>query len=205
MVIMIDTFIEWGKKVRAQLFKPLFRFLTKMRIGPNHITFFRLLGIPLYLYYLPNKPALAVAALLIATVLDWFDGGLARHQKRDSDRGKFWDVLVDHILYVFAVFGLILLDQFSSILIAYQLLIGPITFLLATVAASEKTKTDWIIHPYYRTIYFKPWGVLALILYAFFDIDIVDETLWVVNIAMSLWTLYYVWVLLRRWKMPKKS
>lgn len=196
---MIDNFIEWSKVARAKVLKPLFSVLTSVGIRPNHLTFFRLLSVPVFWVYFPTRPDIAVSVLLLGTLIDWFDGGLARYQNNASDRGKFWDVLVDHLLYVGSIFGLLLVPEFPVIQVGYQLLIGPVLFLLATIVASEKTPTDWIIHPYYRTIYFKPFGLLAFGLYAYFNLDLIKETLIVMNIAMSLATMYYAVVLTRRW------
>ena len=195
----INEFMEWSQRFRAKLFHPILVLLTKMRIRPNHISFFRLLGGILFIYFFPIQPQLAVIIIIIFGVLDIFDGALARYQKRASDRGKFWDVLVDHMNYVLPLFALILVETFSVVQVAYQLMIVPIVFLLATIVESEHSKTDWIIRPYYKTIYFKIFGMIAIFLYAFSSINVVNETLLGLNIAMTLWTVYYVFVLHRRW------
>lgn len=191
--------MKWSVGFRAKLFRPVLVLLTKLRIKPNHLSFFRILGGLLFIYYFPTQPELAVIILLIFTLLDMVDGALARYQKNASDRGKFWDVLVDHLNYVLPLFGVVLAGIFSDVQIAYQLMIAPIVYLLATIVESEKTKTDWIIHPYYKIIYFKPFGLIAITLFAFTTINIVNETIFVLNIAMTLWTVYYIFVLNKRW------
>lgn len=196
----IDKLNDRGQKIRANLFEPLFRFLTYLRIRPNHITAFRLLSIPVYLYYIVLSPMIAVTAIIIGSLLDLFDGALARYQKTQSDRGKFWDVLVDHLLFVFGIFGVFFIGTVDPVQLGYLLVLAPVMFLLATIYASEGLKTDWIIHPYYRTIFIKPFGIGGLILYAFFSVDYLQEILFFVNIVMSFMTLYYVWELSKRWK-----
>ena len=197
--MLIDNFIKWSQGFRAKIFASLFALLTKLSIKPNHITFFRFLLIPLFLHYLTVNPQLGVGLIILASALDWFDGGLARYQKSGSDRGKFWDVLVDHLIYVAALFGLILIGEFSVIHISYQLMIAPVLYLLAIIAASEKAKTDWIINPYYRIIYFKPVGLLAVILWAFTPIDVIDPAIAILNLVMTAVAAYYVGVLSQRW------
>lgn len=196
----IDKLNKEGQELRAVTLAPVFKLLTKLRLQANDITLLRMVSLPIYLYYLADKPQVAVTALLIGTFLDWFDGGLARYQNKASDRGKFWDVLADHTIYVVGIFGLFFLETVSPIVLAYQLVIVPILYLLATIAASEKMKTDWIIHPYYRIVYLKPFGLLAIILYGYWGIDFLEETIFLGNIVMSALTLYYGWVLQNRWK-----
>lgn len=201
---MIDELNKKGQELRAKALNPLFSLLTKWRIRAGHITFARLLGLVLFFFWWNKSSQLAVIALLVAIFLDWFDGGLARYQKRSSDRGKFWDVLVDHVLYVGSIWILIYWGTVSAVTASYQLFITPILFLLATVAASEEMKTDWIIHPYYRIVYLKPFPILALILITFFQVDIFPELLLILNIVMSVLTLYYTQVLIDRWNHEDK-
>lgn len=196
----LTKFNSWGQKKREKVFAPLFDLLGKLKITPNMITAFRALAGPAFVFLFIPYPRLAVLLIIVAALLDWFDGGLARHIGKFSDRGKFWDVLVDHTNAVFPVFTLLLVGTFNAPIIGYFLLIGPILYLLATIKESEKSKTDWLIHPYYTIVYFKPIGLLAFIVLVFFGIDWMDETILGLNIAMTLWALYYVGVLVKRWK-----
>jgi phosphatidylglycerophosphate synthase len=196
----IDQLNKEGQELRASALAPVFAMLTKLKLEANDITALRMITLPVYLYFIADQPDIAVSALLIGTFLDWFDGGLARYQNKASDRGKFWDVLADHTIYVVGVFGLFFLQTISPIVLGYQLLIVPILYLLATIVASESMKTDWIIHPYYRIVYLKPFGLLAIVLYAYWGIDYIEETIYLANIVMSALTLYYIWVLHKRWK-----
>lgn len=199
----IDQLVKGSQKIRDKSLLPLWKFLTFLRVTPNAITFARFLigGVSFYFLY-PLYPKLALSLVILSAMLDFLDGGLARYQKIASDRGKFWDVLVDHFNYVFPIYTFLVFESFSTAILSYQLLITPIVFLLATIADSEERKTDWIIHPYYKTIYFKIFGLLALVLYVYFSIDSVDIILLALNIAMTIWSLYYVWVLLKRWEQP---
>lgn len=197
---VINNFMKWSQKARAKSLKPLFGAMTTLHIRPNHITFFRALAGPLFVLLFVDYAQAAVWVIVIASILDWFDGGLARYQKRFSDRGKFWDVLIDHLNYVFPVFALMLIDIFNPLLIGYHLLIVPVLYLLAVLKESEGKKTDWIIRPYYTIIYFKPVALLAIILFAFFAINWVNQILLGLNIAMTVWALYYTLILARRWR-----
>jgi len=198
---IIERVNLWGQKQRAIFLKPLFAFLTRLHLSPLHLTFTRGLAGPAFIFLYPYYPQTAIIVLLgVQVVFDALDGGLARYQNNHSDRGKFWDILFDHSNYVFAAFTLLIVGGFSQVIIGYHLLIVPIVYLLSTIKESEKKRTDWLIHPYYSIIYFKPFGVLALILMTFGIVNWVNETLLVLNILMTLWSVYYMVVLSKRWK-----
>jgi len=197
---IIDSLNEWSQKWRAQNFAKLFKFLTEKNVTANKITFFRALGAPLMIILFPRNPQAAVIVALIVGLSDFFDGGLARYQNTSSDRGKFWDVLVDNGNYVFGVYALISSGFFSNQILSFHLVISPIMFLLATIKESENRTTDWIIHSYYTDIYFKPVAIVSVVLFAFFSTNFVNETFFLLNIAMTITAMYYVWVLHKRWQ-----
>lgn len=196
----IDRLNEAGQVWRHRWFKPLYKVLTAVGVTPNQLTGLRFLAGPAFWLYFPVYPRKMTLVLLIAGALDFIDGGLARYQGVDSDRGKFWDVLVDHLNYVFAILALISTQAFSAGLLSYHLLIAPVFFLLATIKESEGKKTDWLIHPYYSAVYYKPLAICSLLVYVTWGINTIHETALILNIAMTMQSLYYVVVLLNRWK-----
>lgn len=189
----------WGQTWRAKHLEWLFAFLAACRFTPNRITFLRFLAAPAFILFFPVYPRKMTLILLIACALDFVDGGLARYLKMADDRGKFWDVLVDHILYVAAIFTLLQTGAFSVGAFAYQLMIAPIMYLLATIKESEGSKTDWIIHPYYTVIYFKPVALGVLLVYVIWGINYVDAAMVLLNIAMTVAAAFFAAVLARRW------
>lgn len=87
---------------------------------PNWITLFRILTVPLLVYYLlnpglPFNKYIAVAIFVIVAVSDYIDGYLARKLKKETDLGKFLDPLADKILVISALICLVELRVVSSI------------------------------------------------------------------------------------------
>jgi phosphatidylglycerophosphate synthase len=197
---MIENLNQKSQVLRAKWLKPLYQLLTAVGATPNGLTFIRFLAGPVFFLYFPVYPRKMTLLLLIASAMDWVDGGLARYQGKDSDRGKFWDVLVDYLNYAFAILALLSTQAFDSVLMAYQLLIAPVCYLLAVLKESEGKKTDWIIHPYYSIIFFKPLALAALLLYVIWGINIINLTVLFLNVVMTVQAFYYVITLAQRWK-----
>ena len=70
---------------------------------PNVISFFRLLGVPLFLYLLlgPQNDVAAVIVLAIGGTTDWVDGFVARRMNSVSRLGELLDPFADR-LYILA-------------------------------------------------------------------------------------------------------
>ncbi len=196
----LDLINKRGQQLRAKLFAPIFPILTKLGFTPMRLTCLRLIGGVVFVFMLPKAPKTAFIILMLAALLDWIDGGLARYQQVASDRGKFWDVLVDHTNYVLAVFAFIRLGVFSPVILSYHLVIVPILYLLATIKESEHRKTDWIIYPFYAIVYFKPVGILVAFLYIWFEINQVNLVIALLNAVMTLFAVRFAIELHQRWK-----
>lgn len=86
----------------------------------NKVTFFRILLIPIFMFFLLNKamqPAglyLAVGIFTAAALSDTVDGYIARNQKQVTLLGKFLDPLADKLLISAALIALVQLKQLSS-------------------------------------------------------------------------------------------
>lgn len=193
------AFNEKGKAWRHRMLLPLYPWLVKVGLTANRLTFLRAWAGPVFVFLFPSRPQAAVLMMVIAGLLDWLDGGVARYQGRAGDRGKFWDVLVDHANYVFPVFTLLQSGDFDIDILGYHLLIVPVVYLLSVLKESEGLPTDWIIHPYYSLVYIKPVSSLALLLYVFGGLDYVNETLFALNVIASGLCLYLSYCLYRRW------
>lgn len=72
---------------------------------PNLFTLFRLLLIPVFIYYLVvvNNRILAAIILSILGTTDWVDGWLARKLDQRTNFGAVFDPTVDRLLFLVAV------------------------------------------------------------------------------------------------------
>lgn len=194
---------ERGKALRHRLLLPVFPWLSKAGLTANRITLLRALAGPAFIFLFPRYPRGAVTMMVVAGLLDWLDGGLARYQKNTSDRGKFWDVLVDHTNYVLPVYALLRSQLFDLDVVGYHLVVVPVVYLLSVLKESEELPTDWIIHPYYSLVYVKPVASLAFLLYVFAGIAYVNETLLALNFITTGLCVYLSVCLYQRWSKPR--
>lgn len=87
---------------------------------PNKITFFRILLIPLFMFFLLTKSIqpvgsyIGVVVFAIAAISDTVDGYVARFQEQETVLGKFLDPLADKLLISAALVTLVELKQLSS-------------------------------------------------------------------------------------------
>lgn len=97
---------------------------------PNAISFARLLGIPLIIYYglFEINDVAAFSVFALASITDWLDGFLARKLNQFSDLGALLDPIADR-LYIAAATAVLLLRELLP-LVAVLLIIGRELFLL---------------------------------------------------------------------------
>ena len=91
--------MEYGQQIRARLLAPSLRFMTKLRITPDHITIVSFLcGVAFAPFWYFENCWLAVSVLWIHVALDGIDGPLARFQNSASPRGSFTDSFCDQLV-----------------------------------------------------------------------------------------------------------
>ncbi len=192
------------RKVRGVLYKPLLALLTRFGITAFDVTNFRLaLAFAFLLVYFYVSPYWSAIYLIVLYWLDTVDGALARHQNTSTDRGKFYDVLVDSIVYLFLVFTFV----YYSVNI-YHLLINltliNYVYLLAIIKKNEHEKTDWIIAPYHLSGYVKMPAMLAFWAFHLFGMDYLNASLVISNVlAIMMFFFYYITIQLD-WAKAKK-
>lgn len=79
---------------------------------PNVISFFRLLGVPLFLYLLlgPHHDVAAVIVLAIGGTTDWVDGYVARRMNSVSRLGELLDPFADRLYILATLVGFTIRD-----------------------------------------------------------------------------------------------
>ena len=96
---------------------------------PNYLTVFRIILVPVFLYFLfltkiPARILIALIIFIVACFTDYLDGMLARKMNIISDFGKLMDPLADKLIVLSALAGLCWLPPFRiSIVIFFIILV----------------------------------------------------------------------------------
>jgi len=187
---VIDRYNLKSQDFRAKLFKPLLQRLTRVRVRAPHLTNGRIaLGIAAWLLF-SRAPITATLIFVFALITDLVDGPLARFQNHASDRGKFFDLLADHIVYILILLTILSLG-YESFLISYNIAIVSLTYLLATIKKNETSPTDWLIKPYPKVSYLEVIIIVPFMLRMFFQIDLIASALIFDNFLATLLSIFY--------------
>ena len=185
---------------RQVVFKPLLIIFHHLGLTADALTNVKLFfGVIFLFWFYYGDEFSASLFLLFVLLLDTFDGALARFQNKASDRGKFLDVLTDSIIYSFIILALFKFE-INFFLLAYNIFIIAIVYLLGTIKKQEFNKSDWIIRPYARLSYLKAIAVIPFFLFVFFQKDFLSEAIIFNNILATILSVYYLIFIQIRWK-----
>ena len=198
----VDFFNKRFQIIREIAFRPILKILTHLNVTSNSITNLRFLGAVLFYIFFQENPIGSTFLLLIVLVLDTLDGAIARFQGVASDRGKFLDVFIDHVVYSLVV--LVIFNTEKNLQpIAYHLFIIPVVYLLATIKKEEFHKSDWLIKVYPRLSYLKALVIASFFLNIFIKIDLIPQAILLSNTIATLLSVYYFLYIQVRWnKIP---
>lgn len=195
----VDSLNRRFQRYRSVAYRSGVILLSKIGITADIITnarlFLGILFIPLFLTHRLWAAVLMIGILFLDTV----DGTLARHRNEASDRGKFLDVMVDHIVYSLTV-GMLLFLPANPMFVVYNLFITPVVYLLATIKREEFKESDWLIKAYPRLSYLKGAVVLAFFAFVFFQVNVLDYALLFSNVVGTALAFYYYFYIQIRWK-----
>jgi len=196
----IDSLSVRFQGYRGVIFRPVLVIFHHLGLSANILTNIRLLlGVVFLFWFYYSDEFSASFFLLFILLLDAFDGALARFQNKASDRGKFLDILTDSVIYSFTILALFKfkLDPF---LLAYNIFIIAIVYLLGTIKKQEFKKSDWIIRPHAKLSYLKAIAVVAFFLFVFFRQDWLYEAVLISNILATWLSIYYLIFIQIRWR-----
>ncbi len=197
---IIDRTNESYKKRRAKYLKFFVSFLDKLGFTPNSLGFLRAISGFVFFLLVNINFVIAFIILILGGLTDFLDGVLARFQKKDSDRGKFIDMLCDNIIFSFFLLGLIKINFANILSIAYFIFIIPALYLIIIVNKNEYQKNDWIIKPYSRISYYKIIFEVVFLATIIFSLNksYINSTLLLLNVVMSVHFSYHFYLFLEK-------
>ena len=116
---------------------------------PNLFTLLRLACLPLFLYLLLGRDNPAAAAWLLGGLgaTDWVDGYLARRLGQVSEFGKVFDPTVDRLLFIVALFGIIIAGAaplwFCWAVVIREVLVGAMMAVATLVFKMPRIDVSW--------------------------------------------------------------
>lgn len=139
--------MERNQQWRGRLLAPLLRWLTRIRVSPDHITIVStLVGLafcPLYFV----DPAWALAALTLHVLLDGLDGPLARFQQRASRRGSFTDTMADQTIIFATTLTLMSAGAVNLIAGSVYLFVYTLVVAFAMIRNALEIPYSWLVRP----------------------------------------------------------
>lgn len=95
--------------LNAYIEQPVARALARLGVSPNAVTFAGLVGAGISAYLISEGIFWAGGiVMLLAGILDLFDGALARATGQDSDFGALLDSVIDRVSEIVVLLGLLL-------------------------------------------------------------------------------------------------
>jgi len=95
------------RKIRDIIFKPLMKIYVFFGITPDILSYLGIFMILGFVLTIKSNLSFAILFLLLCLFLDGNDGVLARYTKSNSDKGKFKDMVCDHITFNIFIIGLV--------------------------------------------------------------------------------------------------
>lgn len=105
---------------------------------PTILTLSRVLLIPLFIHFTPERPYLGAAIFAIASLTDWLDGYLARRMGAVTKFGILMDPIADKFLVISALVLLVDIGRLSVWIAAALILREFLVTALRVVALSKK-------------------------------------------------------------------
>ena len=148
------------KNLRTKTFLPISKFLMKIGMTPDLLSYIGLLLLIVFIVYVLKNPILAAIMLLVHVIIDGFDGPLARLMKKAGDSGAFTDIICDHTGMAIVVITLIFVKLVNPWIAAIYIYIYTIMIIFVIVRNRMKKPAKIIIRTkYYVYILFAIWAI----------------------------------------------
>ena len=143
------AWMEYGQLLRGRFCAPLLSLLTKLRVGPDHLTVLSLaFGVAFGPLWFLEREWLAVTSLWIHVAVDGLDGPLARFQKAESPRGSFTDSFCDQLVVsIVAIMLMVGTPKLSVFAGAIFLVLYAGVLAIAMVRNTLQIPYSWLVRP----------------------------------------------------------
>ena len=141
-------FMEWSQSLRATLFNPLLKFLSKLGFTATHISILSLItGLAFCPCFIWINQAFAFVLLFIHSLLDGLDGPLARYRGTASNRGSFTDTMVDQIVVTITAITMIYTQHAGIWEGSLYIFFYAVVVVFAFVRNALDAPYSWLIRP----------------------------------------------------------
>jgi len=131
------------RPIRDAVLRPAIWLLAAVGATPNTLSFTGIVAMGGFAWLVPQYPRRAVGLMALSWLLDISDGALARHLRRDGDRGKFTDMVCDTAVFALMVIGVVRagwLHPLAGLALAYLMLLSKV---LRCVQNALFLESDW--------------------------------------------------------------
>jgi phosphatidylglycerophosphate synthase len=147
------------KDFRTKIFLPISRLLNWLRITPNMVSYFGMLMLVGFIYFIISNPLIACVFLFLHVIIDAFDGPLARLTGKDGDAGAFTDIVCDHSGMFIVSIALIYYNFVDGFFAAIYIYIYTIMILLTIIRNKMKIPAKLVIRSkYYLYLLYGVWA-----------------------------------------------
>lgn len=138
---------DTGRRLRDTLLGPLARVCVACGIAPAGISLASVAVMAGFMAMVRVDLRLAAAGLLIANLMDGLDGVVARQQSRESDRGKFTDVVCGSLNLALFGTGLVYAGLLDGALGVFGVFLLMFSKVLRMIHRGFIAPSDWLFKP----------------------------------------------------------
>lgn len=132
--------------MRTSVFKPFNRLFTTLGINADMISYLGVVFMIAFIFVLPHHKIAAFWLLFARMMADIMDGPLARYQKKDSDRGKFVDVLMDNLAFAMFIIGVVGAGLMHGTTGSAYLFVTVLLVILMIIRYNLRHKSGWFFY-----------------------------------------------------------
>lgn len=138
-----QEYYDLSVRVRWVMFLPLVRLLSRLRVTASMVSYAGIIFMVPVLFFVKERPWLAVGCVVASIFADLLDGIVARYQETCSDKGKLVDMVCDNVSFTMFMVALVyagLVGAVAGLLLTYTMLLSKV---LRSITHSFYLDTDW--------------------------------------------------------------